>query len=59
MKYSELRGKYTTITSEIGHIKENMIKDNDLALKRKIDQLRKEQKEIGRMIDEYNGGKSE
>lgn len=55
MGYLELVDNYTSITKEIGFIEKLMRRDNDLALKRKLSQLRKEQKELRDKIDEYNG----
>lgn len=55
MGYLELVDNYTSITKEIGFIEKLMRKDNDLALKRKLSQLRKEQKELRDRLDEYNG----
>ena len=59
MGYLELKRKQISITREIGYIEELMKKDEDLALGRKLKQLRKEQKEIAKQIDEYNGVKNE
>lgn len=54
MEYLSLVNKYTAITNEIGYIENVMKKDNDLKFKRKLSQLRKEQKELKEKIDDEN-----
>lgn len=54
MKYLELADKYISITNEIGYIENIMEKDKDLKFKRKLIQLRKEQKELEEKIDYEN-----
>lgn len=58
MGYLDLVSKYTKITSEIGYIEELMKKDKDLALVRKLETLRVEQKDLKYQIDKYNGVKN-
>lgn len=57
MKYIQLADKYTRITTEITYLEDLIKRDNDLALVRQLEQLRKEQKEVASLIDEYNGVK--
>ena len=57
MKYIQLADKYARITTEIAYVEDLIKHDSDLALVRQLEQLRKEQKEIASMIDEYNGVK--
>lgn len=59
MKYIQLADKYTCITTEIAYVEDLIKHDSDLALVRQIEQLRKEQKEVASMIDEYNGVKND
>lgn len=49
MDYFRLTDRFATITAEIGHIEDQISKgDKDLALIRKLDDLRKEQAEMWR-----------
>ena len=57
MKYIQLADKYTRITTEITYLEDLIKHDSDLALVRQLEQLRKEQKEVASLIDEYNGVK--
>ena len=57
MKYIQLADKYTRITTEITYLEDLIKHDTDLALVRQLEQLRKEQKEVASLIDEYNGVK--
>lgn len=59
MGYLELTDKYIRITTEIIYLKDLIKSDNDLALTRKLEHLRLEQKEVAYMIDEYNGVKND
>lgn len=59
MGYLELVDKYTSVTREIGYIEDLIKKDEDLALVRKLKQLRREQRDLGKKIDEYNGVRDE
>ena len=58
MKYIQLADKYTRITTEITYLEDLIKHDTDLALVRQLEQLRKEQKEVASLIDEYNGVKN-
>lgn len=55
MGYLELADKYTRITTEITYLEDLIKRDNDLALTRKLEQLRLDQKEVAEQIDKYNG----
>lgn len=55
MRHFQLADKYMRITTEITYLEDLIKCDNDLALVRKLEQLRLEQKEVASMIDEYNG----
>lgn len=59
MKYIQLADKYISITTEITYLEDLIKRDNDLALVRKLEQLRLEQKEVASLIDEYNGVKND
>ena len=59
MKYIQLADKYTGITTEIAYVEDLIKHDTDLALVRQLEQLRKEQKEVASLIDEYNGVKND
>lgn len=59
MGYLELVDKYTSVTREIGYIEDLIKKDEDLALVRKLKQLRREQRDLGKKINEYNGVRDE
>ena len=58
VKYIQLADKYTRITTEITYLEDLIKHDTDLALVRQLEQLRKEQKEVASLIDEYNGVKN-
>ena len=57
MKDIQLADKYIRITTEIAYVEDLIKHDSDLALVRQLEQLRKEQKEVASLIDEYNGVK--
>ena len=56
MRYLELIDEYALTTMKIEYIQDLMKKDKHLALVRKLEQLRGEQKYLAGKIDEYNGG---
>ena len=59
MKYIQLADKYTRITTEIAYVEDLIKHDSDLAFVRQLEQLRKEQKKVASLIDEYNGVKND
>lgn len=59
MGYLELTNRYIQITNLISHLETQSQEDNDLAVTRKIETLRSEQKELAKKIDDYNGVEKE
>ena len=55
MGYLEMTSRYIAITKEIGFLEKQMKRDKDLSVKRKLKDLRKEQKKLQRKLDKYNG----